>query len=85
MLDLIQLVILGISAYGFYHTIQILRGGRLNFKPFNCAVCLSFWYTLIVVMLSWYKLTSILVATMFAVAITDIIKSVIDSIWRNKQ
>lgn len=40
-----DLIILILSAYGFYTAIQMLRGNFLNFKPFNCNVCLAFWFT----------------------------------------
>jgi hypothetical protein len=25
----------------------------LDFKPFNCAICLSFWSTLVLIIMSW--------------------------------
>jgi len=82
MLSLIYLLVLGVSAYGFYHVIQVLRNGRLNFKPFNCAICLGFWYSLVCVILNEYKITSIVIATMFSVGIVDIFKAITEGLLR---
>jgi hypothetical protein len=44
MLSLFYMIL---GAYGFSTAVQILRGNYLNFKPFNCRFCLSYWYSLI--------------------------------------
>lgn len=80
MLDLINLLIIAISGYGFYHTVQVLRGNKLNFKPFNCAICLSFWYGIIIMIFLTFQLQviKILVSALFIVGIVDIIKQLIE-------
>jgi len=85
MLNIWWLIVLGISAYGFYHAVNVLRGGKLNFKPFNCAICLSFWYSLIVILLIDFRLTNIIVMSLFAVGVTDIVKTITDRLTEVKQ
>lgn len=49
---IVDLFILSLSAYGFALAVQILRGTRLNFKPFNCKFCLGIWYSLTYIILT---------------------------------
>ena len=46
MNQLYQLIIIPLSAYSFATAVQMSRGVYLNFKPFNCKFCLSFWFSL---------------------------------------
>jgi len=43
------MLILLFAAYGFATAVQLSRGPYLNFKPFNCKFCLSFWFSLFVI------------------------------------
>lgn len=36
------------AAYAFSLAFQMIRGNYLNFKPFNCRFCMSFWFAFIV-------------------------------------
>ncbi len=76
MLDVIAIFIYSLSSYGLYHTIQVIRGTKLNFKPFNCRVCITFWYMVILMILGVIK-TFI---TVFAVIGTIQLISVLEMI-----
>jgi len=41
------LIVLVFASYGFAIGVQMLRGKYLNFKPFSCIACLSFWFSLV--------------------------------------
>lgn len=43
-----EFILTCLSAYGFSVVVQMLRGVYLEYKPFNCKICLSFWYALVV-------------------------------------
>ena len=44
----IDFLIISIASFSFATAIQMLRGNFINFKPFNCKFCLSFWFSTIV-------------------------------------
>lgn len=44
---LTNIIIISLSAYGFSTAIQMIRGTKLSFRPFNCHFCLSFYFGLI--------------------------------------
>lgn len=46
---LINFIVYVFAAYGFAVAVQIIRGHRLNIKPFNCRPCLSWWFILMIV------------------------------------
>lgn len=52
---------LTLSAYGFHTAVQMLRGEYLNWKPFNCKLCLSFWFALFYVLIFKLSIANLLI------------------------
>lgn len=46
---IMSIILLTFASYGLYNAIQMLRKDKLNFKPFNCALCTGFWFGLLYV------------------------------------
>ena len=42
-----NLFVLTIASFAFATAVQMTRGKYLNFKPFSCKFCLSFWFAFI--------------------------------------
>lgn len=73
MLSVYDLIVLSISAFGFYHAIQVLRSSKLNFKPFNCKICLSFWYAIGSIVAYNFYIVKVIVISLFITGIVHII------------
>lgn len=54
-----EFIIVTLAAYGFYTAVQMLRGKYLNFKPFNCKLCLSFYFTILYIAIFSFTLPKI--------------------------
>lgn len=63
-----EFIILTLAAYGFYTSVQMLRGSHLNFKPFNCRICTGFWVGVLLVSLFYHNNIKNLVVYPFAIA-----------------
>lgn len=82
MIDI--LLIIPLAAYGFGIAIQMLRGKYLNFKPFDCKFCLSFWFSSIVylymVLFGIDKYTNVFIYGLFVACIANFLKLIEDKI-----
>jgi len=56
-----EFFIITLAVYGFYTAVQMLRGNHLNFKPFNCKLCISFWVTILYVAVFSFTLSKIVI------------------------
>lgn len=75
MLDvLIRLLILAISSYGFASAVIAIKGRYLDFKPFNCKFCLSFWFSLAVSLSYGFTLLDSIVASFFTASVSVFLK-----------
>lgn len=54
------IVLLSFAAYAFYTAVQMIRGEYLNFKPFNCKLCLSYWFTLAYIIIFDFTIMNII-------------------------
>ena len=80
------MLIIAISSYGFvlsvFELIRFLKLEKvLNFKPFNCVLCLSFWYGLIIGILVYHCLIRGLICSFASIVFSKIFdKYLIDKI-----
>jgi hypothetical protein len=44
---LTEIIIFAFASYAFANAVQMIRGTHLNFKPFSCRFCLSWWFSFI--------------------------------------
>ena len=61
-MSLLDLIIIVLSAYGMAIVVEMVRDlsdkiyDLTNFKPFNCKICLSFWFGSLIAYLYGYDL-----------------------------
>ena len=86
MIDI--LLIIPLAAYCFGTVIQMLRGNYLNFKPFNCKSCTSFWFSssmyLYMILFGIDKYTNVFIYGLFVFCIANFLKLIEDKIIGTK-
>ena len=83
MLTLEFVIILALAGYGFATAVQMLRQDKLNFKPFNCYFCLSYWFSFLYILLFSFKINTIIIVP-FAIACLSIFLKLIEDKLTNK-
>lgn len=77
---MINILIISLAAYGFATSVQMLRGTYLNFKPFNCKFCMSFWSSLIYLYFLNFTINQIILYPFFVACIANFLKLIEDKI-----
>jgi len=73
---------IALSSYGFtlgfFELIRYLKlAEKLNFKPFNCQICLSFWYGFFIALLKGYQLIDSILIAFLSIVFTKILDNLI--------
>lgn len=69
---LTEIFMVSTAGYALYHAIQMLRGRKLNFKPFNCCLCITFWLALFYILLVNYPFINIIHTIIFPLSVSGI-------------
>ncbi|MDL1957044.1 MAG: hypothetical protein LWW95_08390 [Candidatus Desulfofervidus auxilii] len=69
---------IALSSYGFtlgfFELIRYFKlAKKLNFKPFNCQICLSFWYGFFISLLKGYQLIDCILIAFLSIVFTKIL------------
>jgi len=65
-----SLLVVAVSSYGFAVAVQTLRGRHLEFKPFSCRLCLSWWFSFLYVLFTAKDLVSAVLYGFFSVFVS---------------
>ena len=86
MLNFLELIIiLGLAGYGFGTAVQMIRKDKLNFKPFNCVFCLTYWFVFLYILIFHCKIKLIILAPFGASAIAGVLKLIEDRLTYYKE